>query len=409
MTRVLSELLGANELSFRQGIKQLERASGAPSADIRLSSEVNAAALAKLRELGLDPHDTTGRELYQALMERVKRDDKQLKTFFAGESDQANVALYVRRLIETMHLNQQCFALKTSTAKKLLKKYPPKRVMSRLGYRSVESMLKHEPAGQLYGAAKTYEPASWQKQLVAAYKKLSPSDFESKQIDIAVPAGSRWQPFAQEYVTKHKNAVLSFKELGVIVLLPMDAEAVEGAALAMTVLTLNAINDIRSVSAYLKLHQVRPDFGNFVAHITEHEAVTQASLAGQPLPWRLVHHYFARHEDAYSPEVFAPHVQPEDLAYQPADEHLANLHPMFEFWRGSNHIGFLHEGQAVSLNLADAVLNFCNKLPYEQRLVRYFRDHLWHELMLKYLHEEQLAENLKQQLSDELIDTETLA
>ena len=87
---------------------------------------------------------------------------------------------------------------------------------------------------------------------------------------------------------------------------------------------------------------------------------------------------------------------------------LAKLHERFEFWENSAHLGLLDHGSPVSLNLTDAVLNFCNHLPYEQRIVHYFRDHLWHELMLRYLHQENLEQVVHEQLGYELVDEREL-
>src|SRR5580704_14077175 len=78
MTRVLSELLGATEPTFHRVISRLEAVSGHSNTDIRLSTEIERATKHKLKELGLDPKDTTGEELYAALQQRVKADDERL-------------------------------------------------------------------------------------------------------------------------------------------------------------------------------------------------------------------------------------------------------------------------------------------------------------------------------------------
>ena len=171
----------------------------------------------------------------------------------------------------------------------------------------------------------------------------------------------------------------------------------------MTV-ALPPTHTISSTNAYLKLHQVRPDFGHVLKQVARDEPYTQASLAGERLPWKLVQRYFSRNRDAYSPELFEPHVQPEDLHWEPAENILAKLHDRFEFWKDAAHLALLDHGLPVSCNLTDVCLNFCNKLPYEQRIVHYVRDHLWHELMLRYLHQGNLEQAVHEQLSGELVD-----
>ena len=407
MTRVLSELLGAKEPEFRLGLRQLERAGGGPSADIRLSAELHQEVQAAIRDLGLDPHDTTGPELYNALMERAKQDDGVVRDVLGAGSDDSDLSVKVQRLLIKLDIPKKTFALKSSVAKRLLKKYPPKKAMKQLGYRSVDSMLKHEPVAQLYAAAAITETAAWHRQLLGSYKTLGATDFETRNIAVVAPLNKRWEKLAVDYVKDVKHNIMSFKELGAVVLLPLPTQTVDGAALAITLLSLHAMNDIRVTSAYLKLHQVRPDFGNLLTQTARTEPYTQANLLGEQLPWGLIHRFFAQTE-TYNAELFEPHVQPEDLKWDSAESILASLHDRLEFWGRGAYLALLDQGQPVSLNFTDVVLNFCNKLPYEQRVVHYFRDHLWHELMLRYLHQDNLEQMVHEQLGHELVDTPEL-
>ena len=78
MSKLLSDLLGAAEPMFSLAIKQLEADSGNPSADIRLTAEITGKVYLKTQELGLDPDDTTGRELYHALLNLIEKQDEHL-------------------------------------------------------------------------------------------------------------------------------------------------------------------------------------------------------------------------------------------------------------------------------------------------------------------------------------------
>ncbi len=397
-------MLGAREPAFRAGLRQLERASGNPSEDIRLSSEVRLKVQQALRELGLDSHDTTGQELYNALLERTRHDDAAIKDLLGTDTDETNLMLRTQRLLKKLDYPRSIFALKTAAAKRLLKKNPPKKAMKSLGYRSADSLLKHEPVAQIQAAALICEASSWHRAQLAQYKLLKPMDFEVRDISFLVPNSKHWEALGADFVGKNHQNILTFKELGSVILLPLAADAVPGAALMTLILVINAINDIRTTSAYLKLHQVRPDFGELVAGATRGEPYTKASLVGdERLPWKLVQKYFARSVSAFVPELFEPHVQREDLMSVSVESVLSKLHPRFEFWKGRSHTGLLHDQQLVSLNIADAALNFCNHLPYEQRVVHYLRDHLWRELMLRYMHQDNLERTIHEQLEQELV------
>jgi hypothetical protein len=359
----------------------------------------------KLRELGLDAHDTSGEELYHVLVERVRRDNAKLEELLGNPSTSLHAS--VKRLVNSLDIPKEVFALKNASAKKLLRAHPPKKAMKALGYRSLESTLKREEPSLLFASAKFLESKAWHKSMQASYKKLGSKDFASQPVRLLAPASDKWAEASRGYVLRAKHNIISLRELGTVVLLPLPEPSVGGAALADLLLTLRAISDMRATSTYLKLHQVRPDFGQLVADIASHEPITSASLAGQSLPWRLVHQYFARNDNSYSADIFAPHVQPEDLSEHSLDATLASLHPSFAFWHGTDYLAHRDSsGRPVSLNSLDAVLNFCNHLSYDARIVQHFRVHLWHALLLGYLRGEQLAEHLRQQLTAELVAPE---
>jgi len=67
MTYVLQELLGNDHPLFALNLTALEKAAGGDGVDAKLLGDIIERGHAVLRELGLDPANTTGREAYQAL------------------------------------------------------------------------------------------------------------------------------------------------------------------------------------------------------------------------------------------------------------------------------------------------------------------------------------------------------
>src|SRR3989304_1942100 len=78
MSAHLSKLVGKAEEEVAQFINRMEDRFGYPSVDVRLLAEINQIAKQKVAELGLDPHDTTGEELYHALCAKFDRDSRQI-------------------------------------------------------------------------------------------------------------------------------------------------------------------------------------------------------------------------------------------------------------------------------------------------------------------------------------------
>lgn len=174
MSRLLSDLLGASEPMFTGTIQQLERMSGDPNIDVRLTAEIASKIRQKTRELGLDPADTTPKELYHALQGLVQIHDNFLAKALGGSdpSDIADLLPRIIRKVESLPQSKRCWVMKHSVAKRLLKDMPPKQAMKLLGHRSVDSMLKRENIDELFVALQIAQSPAWLGRFISSYKKL---------------------------------------------------------------------------------------------------------------------------------------------------------------------------------------------------------------------------------------------
>lgn len=403
MTRVLSELLGANEPVFRSGILRLERVSGHASTDIRLSTELTQATRRKLRELGLDPKDTTGKELYNALQARFAADNERLLARLHERHEDHDDITCIAEELRSVPIPKSCFVLKAASAKRLLKAHPPKKALKQLGYRSFDSMLKHEGHIGVYAASWLVESATWRRQLTDRYKKLKATDFEIRDLQVIAPNSDKWQTLAREHVDKRRHNVISFKELGAVVLLPLPEHAPAGAAVASLLLALHDMNELRAASTFLKLHHVKPSFGHVVQTVVNEEPTLSAQLLDRNVSWQVIQRYYGRFADRFKPELFEPHVQVDDLSWHSIEKVLAYIDPSLAFWRHTTHLSLLQNHQSVSLNVIDVALAFCNKLSFENRVSQYFRSSLWHELIIRYLKHENVEQTVLAGLQSELV------
>jgi hypothetical protein len=100
--------------------------------------------------------------------------------------------------------------------------------------------------------------------------------------------------------------------------------------------------------------------------------------------------------------VFEPHIRQDDLTWHPVEEMLTMIDSQLSFWKDTAHLGMLDQRQPVSMNLLDVALSYCNKLPFEKRLVQYFQHSLWHELLLRYLRHDTVEQTVMQALQPQL-------
>src|SRR3989344_3214549 len=129
MSAHLSKLVGKAEKVVTQFITEMEDKFGNPSADVRLLAEINRLARQKTAELGLDPRDTTGEELYHALGARFDRDAKQIDRAIGISPDMSLGQRIDRALqfVQHAHGRDEVWALKYVPAKQLLRASPPKK------------------------------------------------------------------------------------------------------------------------------------------------------------------------------------------------------------------------------------------------------------------------------------------
>lgn len=413
MTRFLSRALRAEEPYFRQGIHRLESVNGRPNHDIRLTSDILRASKQKIAELGLNPNTVTPHEVYEALQHRIYEDDqrltKKLRTLAAREvSAEADVLEGIILAIKSLPESRHCFALKPTVIKSLIKKLPPKKTIKQFGYRSEASFIKHEQPVSMLAAAWLIEGPVWQKKLLDSYKKLAPSDFEDRPIKVEYMNSLKWQNIADKVVSDYKHNLLTLKEAGALIILPVKNRPHAGFSTVALCLSLHEINAIRAASTFLKMNVVRPDFGQLVGQLVADEPRLASEILDQPLPWQLIHRYYSSAADKFREELFEPHLQKQDMVWHPIESSLRQIDDSLTFWSNTAHLAHLaHSGpsdsKAVSINILDSAINMCNNLPYAKRVSDFFEKNLWHELMMRYMQHEPVENSLLANLQPQYV------
>lgn len=409
MSRVLTDLLGSHDPSFRLGLAELERLAGAPRVDIRLGVEITTGVSKQLKQLGLDPANTTGPELFRALEQRLTADEATIRQALGVKQNALPVELLtaVQRFLTRETADKKVFALKPTAMRAVLKKLKPKATMKALGYRSMDSMFKHESILQLLVATELAESAEWRQARREASSKFQPKDFELRAVQYVLPTGKHWPELARDYTEKHRHNILKNVEMGGVVILPLDVD-LPALALVSIVLGLQAFEVIRAESAYLKLHHVEPSFSSIFQESVDREPVTGFTMAGRMVPWRTVHWFYGSGHAPYYPDIFDPHLQPDDFARHDIYTSLESLQPGLGFWRSGDMLGLrgVADAAPVSFNLLDVALGICNRLEYNARFAYHMQAALWRELATRYMGFGRLHAMLEESLGSQLTSLE---
>ncbi|MGD8374316.1 MAG: hypothetical protein PVI21_05690 [Candidatus Woesebacteria bacterium] len=406
MAKLLSDLLDAKEPLFSENLRQLESLSGQCGYDIGLVGDILAAAHEGTRQLDLDHKDTTGPELYHALLSRYQQDDSHfLKTIGCKREASVNdIFEHVKSVIEKADVLEDCWVLKKSAARRILREMPPTAVMSHLGYRSVDSMLKHERLPEVYGALRFVENTGWLKQFNKLYAGLKPADFERRDAEIIIMPIERWGKFASKIASKKCHNVTQIKELGYVYILPTKDGQTLGLSVRLTALVLYYLNEIRLYGSYSKLSQVRKDFGRALVNALIDGGNCGVSLGGQQVHWRVIKRHFANADACHYPKSFEPHLQLEDLHWRNPEDAIADIDPTLKFWCNRDYVGLPYGDGALSFNLLDIAEDYCMKLPYTQRGSRYLKESLQNEIFVRYLGHSVIEAQILQKIDDHMLE-----
>lgn len=405
----LADLLLAKEPLFSQSLKELELRGGHPSADVQLVAELATKSAAFVAELGLD-NTATAPQIYTALLQRSAADNAALAKLI-GAPDAITLSELIPRLVELVsqaNSPKACYALKESVAQELLKKHPPTAIMQRLGYDDVDALLRHEDIGELFVALRFAESPDWLNDFNAAYQTIQATDFENRQIRVIVFDPAKWGDVAEPFVQKKLHNLTHSKEMGVVGIVPMQQPSMVGAPLKILTMLLHYYNEIRLYSAYFKLISTKQNFGKVLAKTLIAGTPKVSIHADQHIHWRVIQRYFAKLGDEQHPEIFQPHVQPEDLHWRAAEDILYELDPALGIWRNLDYVAATRGKELVSLNLIDVAFSYSNNVSYQDRYVYHFRESLWNEVFARYMGADVLRQQILERLDNEIIKPEEL-
>lgn len=410
MAKFLRDLLDAEEPIFSMALKQLEQASGQPGADARLIGDITEKAHDRMRKLGLDPANTTGKEFYQALLSRVEADNERV-TKLIGATDSSDVQQLVPLMIKaanSVDFNRKVFVIKHSKAKDLLRQMPPEKLMEKLGYTDVEAMFEGEDFDEIYTALRFSEGPEWLNAYDELFKTVTADDYEERDLRILAMDHDKYVDLAEHFTKKKLHNVTHTKEMGVIVIVPLREEHSKGLTLKTLPLLFHYMNEVKLYSSFFKLKAAQPHFGETVMTTLIADPGNASQMAGQYVHWRVIQRYFGKLKDEDHKEDFEPHVHPEDLHWRKAEDLLYQIDPQMEFWQEMDYVGLQFDGAPVSVNFVDVSLSHANSMSYEERYFYHFRESLWNEIFIRYMSYPNLEKQILQQLDNSMVAPEEL-
>ena len=271
-------------------------------------------------------------------------------------------------------------------------------MMGALEYKSVDDMLKQEDEVQVFSALRFTESREWMnEELVPHYKDISWSDFKEREIEIIL-LDEKWLRIAEKFLKKKYHNVSHLKELGVIFVIPLRIDT-PGETLRVFSLLLHYLYEVSFYNKLFVKHSQEEDFGQRIISLLRGD-VPENKLSGDiGNKWRIVQRYLAK-DDLNDPRLLEPHVNPETIHWDKAENSLTQLDVMhpgleFTFWKDLNFVGdfFQNDGdkELVSFNLIDTVMS----LVKEKEMIKYLYHHqeaLWNRIFIEYVGRDRMEE-----------------
>jgi hypothetical protein len=407
----IGRFLQAKEPLFDHALHQLELRTHQKGVDIKLAAEIAQTAADRIKKLGLSA-DATGPELYAALIKQVAAHDDHLAKAIGGTdpSDLTQMIPLIVAAAEAAPLPKDGWFLKEDKAREMLRRTPPMAIMERLGYHLVSRLLESEDIYELFLALRFAETPEWLNGFDRQYLDLTAQDFEPRKIQVVRFDAAKWGDIAEHFIQKKRHNITHSKEMGAIAIMPMKETHMTGITLKVMPLLFHYFNEIRLYSSFFRLMAAKKNFGAIVADTLIADPAHIEVTDNAQIHWRVIQRYFGKLTTEVHPEIFEPHVQPEDLHWRRAEEVLYAIDPELEFWKDLDYVG-VFKGEAydaVTFNLMDLSLGYSNAIPYEDRYLYHFRESLWNEVFARYFGEKVLEEQLLQKLDNAVIKPERL-
>jgi hypothetical protein len=395
MSRLIAELLGADQRSFATTIQRLETMCLQPGVDTKLTADIITQSREKSRRLQLDPADTTKQELYYGLLAKAKEDDKVLrqKIGITDETAPVKASKIIATQSQALLKKDKVICMQTATVKKILKSVPPKKTMKALHFRSVDSVLKREDPLVLYALAVRLEDKSWHAQLQARLKRLQPRDAKEATIQV-LSLPKNWLEKLDKI--SFDSVIQPVPEIGCILILPTVPVSVHGSVLLTTCLVLQAGQKLAVESLPYRNKALTIGYEKLLPDIAAGLMDEMKPVHGLKPSWHAVYQLIAeRGRDKNSEFEFIL----SDLEWQTTETRLASLASELDFWVYTHYLGYETNERPISFHIVDVVASLVLNKKYGSHIVSHMQHSLWNELQLRYLKQDMIEKNIVMQLT----------
>ena len=356
-----------------------------------------------LSELGLSG-SASAEDVYGALTDKLIQVDQRLFELLGKPnlSKLSNDPGMLRDTALKVFTPPKGFFIKKEKVVELLEKQSPQSLLEHFGYSSITELIQKEGFAPVVSALRFTQSTEWMhKFFEAAYKDLTPGDFEDREVEIII-LSTKWLEIAQKFMGKKFHNVSHLKEFGVIFISP-DPIDMPGETLRMFVLLLHYLHE---VPFYSGLFRRFVNDGDFIAKLQSllrgdvleiEEAKRAAAQSGN---WLVIQRYLAK-DDTNDLRLSLPHVDPEAEHWYLVSQNFQKLGELvgnddkfnISRWANLDYVGDFFKSadgsdKLVSFGVVDLVMSVVKR--GEVKYLYHQQEALWNRIFVEYFGREKM-------------------
>lgn len=398
MSKLIAQLLQADQRNFASIIQRLESMCLQPGVDTRLTAEIIVGGRAKVQELGLDPIDSTREELYYSLLAKAKVDDEILRKKLGITSTTVPTLATEKIAKATAKLLKKdvVICMVPSAVKKLLIAVPPKRTLRTLHFRSIDSVLKREDPFVMYALATLLEDTSWHSQVQARMKRLQPREAKEAHVEV-LSLPSTWLDKLKKI--EFDSVIKPVPEIGSVLILPTLPLSVKGSVLLSVCLVLQASQRLSIESLPYRTRALTVGYEKLLPDIALGLVEEIKPIHGLHPSWYAVFQLLAERDSDDKESISDFEFMLGDLEWQSTEMKLASLASELDFWAQTHFLGYIGNEKPISMHVVDTAASLVLDKKYGHQVFSHLQASLWNELQLRYLKQENIERAILSQLT----------
>ncbi len=404
----IAKILRTDRDNVRVLEEKLNRSTGKAGILERIVEENEQIIRDRLTRLNVR-RDSPAKIVYDALIDKINKDDQQLFKFLRGPSVATREGCELMlKGIHRLAGKPRGFFLKKEKAAELLRREPPHAILQSLGYATVDELLANEDIIETWSALRFVEGSAWLNGVFFKhYSSLTPDDFEEREVEVLV-LSDKWRRAAESFVKKKYHNISHLKELGVVFIIPVELN-LPGELLRNFNLLLHYFNEVPFYSgAFRHLANDPESFSSNLTSLLRGDVPDERVPVSDQPQWLIIQRYLAK-DDEHDWRLFEPHVNPEALHWERAlRTFIGGVRLLdhgsldFSFWHDLNWVGDYFKTDTgidalVSFNLVDTAMS----LVQEKELVKYLYHHqeaMWNKIFCEYFSEGEMERLIRENI-----------